>query len=421
MNVSLTPYLPVLMGGENLLIACCYFAIGSGISYGIWRNRQAGIDALVVVVAGIFFSCALGHTLHSIGMWGFPHIMTWQVVIDLTTVIVAIRFLSFYRSFDLLAQFSQIYLAKIELERKNQELEITMAELQQAQTQLIQSEKMSSLGQLVAGVAHEINNPVNFIHGNLIHLQESTQDLLDLTQLYQKYYPNPEPEIQDCTDEIDLEFLKQDLPEILKSMKFGTNRIREIVLSLRNFSRMDEADLKMVDIHEGIESALVILQYRLKDTSPTIQVVKDYGELPLVECYPGQLNQVFINILTNAIDAIEDGSAKRKSKETEDHLSQIVLRTSVVDSNWVQISIADNGTGMSEQVQQQILNPFFTTKPVGKGTGMGMSISYKIITERHQGKLICFSKLGEGTEFLIQIPIQNQQSFKTDTLQVQER
>ncbi|MBD0339544.1 MAG: HAMP domain-containing histidine kinase, partial [Microcoleus sp. Co-bin12] len=214
-------------------------------------------------------------------------------------------------------------------------------------------------------------------------------------------------EIQIAAEEIDLEFLQEDLPKMLSSMKMGTDRIRQIVLSLRNFSRMDEAEFKAVDIHEGINSTLLILQHRLKDRPerPSIEVIQEYGSLPLVECYAGQLNQVFMNILTNAIDALENGNASRTFQDIQANPNQIKIMTSVVDGRWVQIAIADNGPGIPPDIQQQIFNPFFTTKPIGKGTGMGMSISYQIVTEKHNGKLECFSTPGEGTQFVIQIPI----------------
>lgn len=289
------------------------------------------------------------------------------------------------------------------VEQRTIELKNALTELQRTQAHVIQSEKMSSLGQLVAGVAHEINNPVNFIHGNLVHLNEYIQDLLDLIHLYQERSTNNDPEIENFIENIELDFLIEDLPKTLSSMKVGATRIREIVLTLRNFSRLDEAEMKPVNIHEGIDSTLLILQHRLKarPERPGIEVIKNYGNLPLVECYAGQLNQVFMNVISNAIDALEENN----NKSTEQSNSRITITTSMLNSEWVQIAIADNGTGIPKHIQQQIFNPFFTTKAVGKGTGMGMSISYQIITEKHGGKLECRSTPGEGTEFLIQIPI----------------
>ncbi|XHR83324.1 MAG: sensor histidine kinase [Gloeotrichia echinulata GP01] len=301
----------------------------------------------------------------------------------------------------------ELRLAQVLLQQQKQQLELTLENLQKTQLQLVQSEKMSSLGQLVAGVAHEVNNPVNFIHANLSHIQDYSQNLLTLIRLYKKYYPKPISEIQLEENEIDLGFLQEDLIKILDSMKMGTDRIRQIVLSLRNFSRMDEAECKRVDIHAGIDSTLLILQHRLKATPnrPAIAVIKDYANLPRVECFAGNMNQVFMNILTNAIDALEEVNSNRSYEEIQHNPHRITIRTSVIDSDWVQIAIADNGTGIPQLIQQRIFDPFFTTKPVGKGTGMGMSISYQIITEKHGGKLECFSTPNQGTEFVIQIPI----------------
>jgi two-component system NtrC family sensor kinase len=292
---------------------------------------------------------------------------------------------------------------------KSQQLEQAIENLKRTQTQLIQTEKISSLGQLVAGVAHEINNPVGFIHGNLIHVQYYADSLLNLVHLYQKHYPNPIGEIEKQAENIDLDFLQYDLPKILSSMRIGTDRIRQIVLSLRKFSRMDESEFKEVDIHEGIDSTLLILQHRLQARleHPEIKVIIDYGDLPLVECYAGQLNQVFMNILANAIDALEEINTQRVAGSIEKHPCCITICTSVVDSQWVKIAIADNGNGIPESIQTQIFNPFFTTKPVGKGTGMGMAISYQIITEKHGGTLRCFSTPEKGTEFEICIPVQH--------------
>ncbi|MBE9048926.1 histidine kinase [Nostocales cyanobacterium LEGE 11386] len=296
---------------------------------------------------------------------------------------------------------------------QSQKLEKSFRELQQTQAQLIQAEKMSSLGQLVAGVAHEINNPINFIYGNLSYIKDYTKDLLTLIELYQKFYENPVPEIQDYIQAIELDFLLDDLPKIIYSMKMGTERITEIVVSLRNFSRLDEAEKKRVDIHEGLDSTLLILQHRLKEKSghARIEVVKDYGNIPLIDCYPGQLNQVFMNIISNAIDALDSYNDKRSITDIHVDPSKIIITTEVVDTNCIIIRIADNGSGMPEVVKERLFDPFFTTKPVGKGTGLGLSISYQIIVEKHKGKLICVSEPGKGTEFCIKIPISENSSL----------
>jgi len=289
--------------------------------------------------------------------------------------------------------------AEIQLQQQAQNLENTLRELQRTQSQLIQSEKMSSLGNMVAGVAHEINNPVNFIHGNLIPASEYTQDLLRLLELYQQHFPYPPAEIQAEIIAIDLDFLKQDLIKLFQSMTVGTQRIREIVLSLRNFSRLDEAEFKDVDIHQGIDSTLMILHNRLKakPNHPEIAVIKEYGKLPLIECYPGQLNQVFMNLLTNAIDSLEQSFVGEQG--------QIRICTEVCNSKWAIIRIIDNGLGISQEILPKLFDPFFTTKDVGKGTGLGLSISYQIIVNKHCGNLSCNSIPGKGAEFIIKIPI----------------
>ncbi|MCT7967313.1 CHASE domain-containing protein [Laspinema sp. D1] len=303
--------------------------------------------------------------------------------------------------------------------RRTTDLEAAMQKLQTTQGQLIQAEKMSSIGQLVAGVAHEINNPVSFIYGNVNHADEYVKDLLLLLALYQQHYPNPVVEIQEEAEAMDVDFLIEDLPKTIKSMMVGAERIQNIVLSLRNFSRTDEAEIKAVDIHQGLNSTLMILQHRLKATAghQAIQVVKKYSELPLVECYPGQLNQVFMNLLANAIDALEDTLAQTPSK---DYIPTLTLCTEVlqksptetpidggdaVNPEFIVIWIEDNASGIPPEIIPNIFNPFFTTKPIGKGTGLGLSISYQIIVEKHLGKLNCFSKLGKGTEFRIQLPV----------------
>ncbi|HLO50297.1 MAG TPA: ATP-binding protein [Kamptonema sp.] len=266
-------------------------------------------------------------------------------------------------------------------------------ELKQTQSQLIQTEKMSSLGQMVAGIAHEINNPINFIYGNIEYADSYIQDLVELMSLYQQQYPAPTDAIEDKIEAIELDFLKEDLPKILGSMKIGADRIRELVVSLRNFSRLDEYEMKLVDIREGIDSTLVILNYRLKHG---VQVIKEYGELPLIECYPAQLNQVFMNIISNGVDALEEGKTNL--------FPTIWITTESSNPNCVKVKIRDNGPGMPPEIQQNIFDPFFTTKSIGKGTGLGLAISYQIIA-KHHGKIEVNSQLGEGTEFVITLPI----------------
>jgi PAS domain S-box-containing protein len=340
-------------------------------------------------------------------------------------------------------------------QEKALQLEQTVKKLQYTQAQLVQHEKMASLGQLVAGVAHEINNPTSFIYGNIQLAKEYTQDLLNLLQLYQQHHPVPVVEITQQLEHIDIDFITKDFPKLIASMKEGANRIKEIVLSLRNFSRLDEAECKQVDIHEGIDNTLLILKHRLAQQPhrSKIQVLKDYSKVPKIECYPGQLNQVFMNLLCNAIDALEIGHGAwgtghelwgqgGQGGELTDisqppfplspspyklqppkacpypmpHFPCIRIHTEFVAGSWVVIHITDNGPGLTAEVKPKVFDPFFTTKPPGKGTGLGLSISYQIVVEKHGGQLTCHSVPSQGAEFVIRLPVtQTQGCVATQT------
>jgi signal transduction histidine kinase len=312
------------------------------------------------------------------------------------------------QSFNQMAQ--QLRESFTALEKTNFELELRVEELKQTQLQLVQSEKMSTLGQLVAGVAHEINNPIGFIAGNLSFAQQYIQDIIKLVNLYQQYYPHPALEIRNQIELMELGYVVEDLPHLISSLKEGTDRIRNISTSLRTFSRTDLLNKVSVNLHEGLDSTLMILKHRLKANCnrPAIKVIKEYGSLPLVECYPGQLNQVFMNIMTNAIEAIDEYSKKRSLEDIKKRPGTIWICTQVLDTNQVIILIGDNGIGMTPDICNRLFDPFFTTKPVGQGTGLGMSISYQIVVVKHQGELQCISAPDQGTAFLISIPISQQ-------------
>lgn len=288
-----------------------------------------------------------------------------------------------------------------------EELERLVKELQQMPQQ-VHTEKMAGLGQMVAGVAHEINNPVSFIYGNVSPAKKYVQDLFNLVRLYQQHFPDPPDEIQTEADSIDVEFIRQDLPKLLESMQVGAQRIREIVLSLRNFARKDEAMIKAVDIHDGLNSTLVILGHRLRAQPhrPAMEVFKDYSPLPVINCFAGEVNQVFMNVLTNAIDALEEEIAQSSlAEETCQASPYIRIQTEALSSDWVVIRITDNGPGIPKEIRNKLFDPFFTTKTVGKGTGLGLSISYQIIVKKHSGKIECHSEPGQGSEFVIQLPV----------------
>ncbi|MGB0564073.1 MAG: sensor histidine kinase, partial [Spirulinaceae cyanobacterium] len=302
------------------------------------------------------------------------------------------------------SQYEQLQASEGRYKAQATELEQTLAQLNRTQAQMLQNEKMSSLGQLVAGIAHEVNNPISFIQGNLTPVRTYAQDLLELVGLYQRHYPDADPTLQTRAEAIDLDFIREDLPKLVSSMQTGSDRIRAIVQSLRNFARLDETGRKTIDLHEGLNNALIILNHRLKFTAdrPAIQVHKDYGVLPPVDCYPGLLNQVLMNILVNGIDAIDQRDATEPG-----HLR---IHTTQTHDDWVKIAIANNGAAIPPEHQGRIFDPFFTTKPVGSGTGMGLSISYQIVVEKHGGRLTCHSASGQDTEFVIELPIQQENS-----------
>ncbi|MEH2053758.1 hybrid sensor histidine kinase/response regulator [Nostoc sp.] len=300
-------------------------------------------------------------------------------------------------------------LLQVKLQEKNFLLQQALDNLQASQVQQIQNEKMVALGQLVAGLAHEINNPISFIYGNLQYAGQYVEDLVNMIEVYQQEYPKPTPKVQEIAKDIDLNFMIKDLQNLIGAMYRGSDRIREIVLALQHFSRHDEAEMKRVNIHEDIENTLVMLQHRLRETADrsAIIIVKDYGNLPLVTCYASELNQVFMHLLNNAIDAIEEG-VENQSSTPYSLLStpQIRIHTEVTDLNMVKIAIADNGLGIEESLRSRLFDPFFTTKPVGKGSGLGLSISYQIIVKKHRGNITCNSPVGKGAEFAIEIPIE---------------
>ncbi|MEP0868203.1 ATP-binding protein [Trichocoleus desertorum AS-A10] len=419
-----------LDGAANLVIAACYLMIAGLISLGLWRNRCTGIDAFAAITAGIFWSGSWSHAAHATSMVGLDAALSGQTFFDAIAVIPAIAFLSLRRrsslligSTQVLASQKQLVKRNAELEKKidrrtqeletqNQRLNEALTALQKMNLHLAQTEKMSMLGQMVSGISHEINNPINFIHGNLPYMEEHVGDLLALLETYRDRYPQETVQVEAASPNIELDFIVEDLPRIMNSMRLGTERIREIVLNLRNFYRLDEAEMKPADLEAGIESTLVLLQNRYKQK---IEIVRQFGKIPLVECHINQLNQVFMNLLSNSIDALLEGELSPDSTQSQLssslELKQIVIKTDTVGANRVGIWISDNGPGITVDVQEHLFEPFFTTKPRGVGTGLGLSISHQIITEAHQGRIYCCSTPGEGTTFAIELPLQQTESL----------
>ena len=413
-------------GGAFILLSGIIGAVlGFVFFFGVWESSLFSAEAIAAIVKIFLALYSLLLVICAIGAW-------WFVLSEESKELAEEELDK--QNLQLQAEIEERQRTEIALQDLTHELEMrveqrtaelsqTLQQLQQTQSQLVQREKMSSLGQLVAGVAHEINNPVNFIHGNIIHAIAYTRELLCLIETYQQELPQPNAKIEDLREEIDFEFLCEDFPQLLNSMKLGTDRIRDIVFSLRVFSRADESGLKAVDIQEGIESTLMILGNRLKANSehPKIEIIRDYDRLPLVDCYAGPLNQVFMNILANAIDALEEYNCNRSLTDIKDNPNCITIQTQRKGKDWISIAIADNGPGIPEAVRSKIFETFFTTKEVGKGTGLGLSISYEIIVKKHAGYLRCISDIGEGTTFLIEIPVRqkNGKDRNSDLLKVE--
>lgn len=429
---------------SDTAIVLAYFSIPLALVYFVHKRRDVPFMGIFLLFGAFIVACGTTHIMEIWTLWhpdywlsGFLKAVT--ALISCCTALILIPLIPRALALPSPAVLEAANIAlkqeidericiekalresETQLRERGEQLEQTLANLKKTQAHLVQSEKMSSLGHLVAGVAHEINNPVNFITGNLNYATNYLTDLLELLRLYQTYYPYPAPEITSKAEEMEVDFILDDLPKLLGSMKIGADRIRDIVLSLRNFSRLDESQMKAVDIHEGIENTLLILQHRLKEKPghPKIKIVKEYGNLPLVECYAGQMNQVFMNIISNAIDALEaigaidpgDDNATRCPMPNAP-CPTICIRTEAINSEQVAIEITDNGLGMSDRVRQHLFDAFFTTKPPGKGTGLGLSISYQVVVEKHGGQIECISAWGQGTSFTIALPIR----FKSGTL-----
>lgn len=402
---------------SDSLITVAYFLIPIMLVYIVHNRDDVPFDWIFLCFGAFIILCGFTHLAEVWTLWHPNYWVSGWLKASTAAISLGTAVLLFWLTPKLLAipnvpklAALNIALEKEIIERKQietklslqtQHLEETLLELQRTQAQMIHTEKMSGLGQMVAGIAHEINNPVSFVYSNLVPAREYAQDFIELLELYQQEYSQPLAKIQEKIEEIDLDFMKEDFMKLLNSMEVGTERIYKIVLSLRNFSRLDEADFKKVDIHDGIDSTLMLLRNQLKATSKRseIKVIKEYGDIPNVECYPSQLNQVFMNILANAVDAFEEKPDNQKVNS-----NQIVVSTQKND-NFVKIIIADNACGIPHEIYPRVFDPFFTTKQVGKGTGLGLSISYEIVTDKHGGKLSFDSTLMQGTKFLIEIPV----------------
>jgi two-component system NtrC family sensor kinase len=417
-------------------IALAYAWIPLTLVYIVKKRQDIPFDWLFFLFGGFIVSCGMTHLMNIWTLWhpdywlsGF--IKACCASISLTTGVIMVPLIPKVLAIPSPAQLEAVNLAlhkenqdrkeaesalresEEQLKQQAQKLETTTKKLKQ-NLEIIQSEKMSGLAKMVGGIAHEINNPVNFIHANLSYIEEYSKNLIEVLCLYQTHYPKPDLEIVEVGEELELDFLMEDMPSILKSMHKGTDRIKKIVESLRTFSRLDEAEMKAVDIHQGLESTLIVLSNRLDPESdrPPIEVIKDYGQLPNVYCAPGQLNQVFMHLLSNAIDVLEEYLETTQLPKTLDQdieknkSGKLRIYTQVKDEKWVVIGITNNGPHIPPEIKDKIFDPFFTTKPVGRGTGLGLAVSYQIIVEKHQGKITCLSAPGQDTEFIIQIPIQ---------------
>ncbi|MEY3869064.1 MAG: hypothetical protein RLZZ338_2955 [Cyanobacteriota bacterium] len=381
---------------EYMLIPCLVWGV---LRFGLW-------DASLLIV--IISSSAVLGTVRGYGPFFIPNNLNISLVLLQSFICVVVL-----TTLILWAAISEQQAVENELRIEREELATALQELKYTQSQLIQTEKMSSLGQLVAGLAHEINHPVQFISGNLSDAENYVDTLMELIKLYQSYYPQANFEIEDFLQEKEINFLIAEIPKVFSSMAIGSERIKHLILSLHNFAQTDQAQLQLVDIHDGIESTLMILQHRLKSHGDyhAIELIKEYNELPPIECYVCSLNQVFMNILTNAIEVLEPQRILKKPSSNFEKVPRIEIMTNIYDENHITISISDNGSGMYPEIISRIFEPFFTTKPIGKGTGLGLSISYQIVVEQHKGQLECLSLKEQGTQFLIKLPVTQKAQF----------